>query len=130
MCFNMPNLSSVFSSGLSGERGMLVEVLVTNTTPDSVLFKWSTKGGALTGTSIVPPHASNVCERFDAQADVGKPYRASFEDRNPAQGHESVATSGWFAVSGTAVWVDTVRERGHQSLKAVNDWNYVAAHPC
>lgn len=128
MCVNMGEMD--FSSGLSRDRGKPVVVLVTNTTPDSLVFKWSTKEGALNGTSVVPPHSADVCERFDARADVGKPYRASFEVRNETKGRQSVFSSAWLAVTGTAVWVDTVRENRRQTVKAVNDWNYVAAHSC
>ncbi len=73
MCVNMRMPD--FSSGLSGGH-LPVRVLVTNMTPDSVVFMWSTKEGTLKGTSIVPPNASNVCARFDAKADTGT-YRAS-----------------------------------------------------
>jgi len=99
-------------------------------TSDSVVFTWSTKEGALKGTSIVLPNASNVCARFDAKSDPGTTYRASFEVRNPAKGHESVGTSGRFAVTGSEVWVDTVRVGKRQILQRVDDLNLVAAHPC
>ena len=126
MCVNMRMPD--FSSGLSGGQ-VPVRVLVTNMTPDSVVFMWATKEGTLKGTGIVPPNASNVCARFDAKADTGT-YRAFFEVRNPAKGHESVGTSGWFAVTGSEVWVDTVRVGKRQIVKRVNDLNLVAAHPC
>src|SRR5258708_1512493 len=65
MCRNMRMPD--FSSGLSSDHGVPVRVLVTNMTPDSVLFTWSTKEGTLKGTSVVLPNASTVCARtFEA----------------------------------------------------------------
>ncbi len=128
MCVNMRMPD--FSSGLSSDHAIPVRVLVTNMTPDSVLFTWSTKEGTLKGTSVVLPNASNVCARFDAKANVGTTYRASFEVRNPAKGHESVGTSGRFAVTGSEVWVDTVRVGKRQIVKRVNDLNLVSSYPC